>query len=334
MSEGPVPQRPSNPLISVVVPVYRESGNLTRLVAELDRVTDQIPSTRWEYVFVNDGSPDDSLLVLAQLTTTHPRVRVVDLSRNFGKEIALTAGMQFVRGDAVVCMDADLQHPPELLVEMIRSWRSGIDVVATVRETSERQPLVRKVGSSLFYWIMARLSDVEVVAKTTDFRLLDRRVVEAFKLIGEREPMFRSLVDWLGFSRQYLTFAAPERHSGQSVYSYRKLWALALNGFISHSSAPLRMVGYLGLLITFASAGSLVWMSLAETLVSPRFYYTPLAKVVVFNTLLIGLVLAAMGVLALYVAKIYSEVLRRPSYAVRQVLESSARPVTGLAVSK
>lgn len=315
-------------LISVVVPVYREANGLTKFYARLGSAAEQVEQCTWEFIFVNDGSDDDSLAVLQRLAAQDRRCKIVDLSRNFGKEAALTAGLDHARGDAIVCVDADLQHPPELLGEMVSEWRRGAEVVVAVRR-SVAQSVFRKVSSGVFYWIMSTLSDVEMAARTTDYRLLDRRVVQALQLVGERERLFRGLVDWLGFRRAYLQFDAGARAEGAPGYTYRKLWKLAITSLISHSSVPLRLVGVLGMFITIASAVSLVWMFVAQSWVAPRFYYTPLAKATVANTLLIGIVLTALGIMSLYIAKIYAEVTRRPLYAVRQLVNFASESDPG-----
>jgi dolichol-phosphate mannosyltransferase len=303
-------------LISVVVPVYGEAKNLPLLVQRLDAVA--AGGHRWEYVFVNDGSLDDSLQVLRTLQSGNPRIRIVDLSRNFGKEAALTAGLALSRGDAVVCIDADLQHPPELIPQLVEHWTRGAEVVVTIRERSAEASLVRRAGSAVFYWLLARMSDVEVVGKSTDFRLLDRRVVDEFVRLSDRDRLVRGLVDWLGFRRVCVTFTAPERAHGVSSYSYRRLTALFFNGIMSHSSAPLRWLGVLGLLITLAASALLVFVLVHETVDPVNGVYTPLAKLVITITILMGIMLTALGLVSLYVARIYAEVVRRPLYVVRE----------------
>lgn len=316
------------PLLSVVVPVYREAGNIERLVEELTRATRAVGGAQFEFIFVNDGSPDNSLEVLKGIASSRPDCKIVDLSRNFGKEIALSAGVHYASGDAVICIDADLQHPPELIPRLVQAWREGAEVVLGVRRSSEKQAIARRVGGSLFYWAMRKMADTKVVSvsNSTDYRLISRPVIEAFNQIGERERMFRGLVDWLGFKRVQIVFDAPARRSGDPGYSYRKLWNLAMSSFVAHSLLPLRFVGYLGVAITVTSFFLLSWMLIAP-LFSPVFFYTPLAKVVVGNTLLIGIVLTALGVMSLYIAKIYAEVLDRPLYAVRQLVNFSIERV-------
>ena len=180
-------------LISIVIPVYREAGNLRRLYQRLEAVTKGMPEYAWEYIFVNDGSPDDSLEQLRRLAAD-AKVKVIDLSRNFGKEIALTAGVHHaVHADAVICLDADLQHPPEYIPELVARWRAGVEIVATIRVSIEKQPVMRRFGSYLYYWLMAKISEVEMVSQTTDFRLYDRKVVRAFCAMTERQPR------WIAF---------------------------------------------------------------------------------------------------------------------------------------
>lgn len=304
-------------LITVVVPVYREEKNLPRLYERLETVTRQIPRYNWEYIFVNDGSTDNSMEVLRGLAQQDKRIKVIDFSRNFGKEIALTAGVQATYADAVITIDADLQHPPELIPQLVSEWENGCEVVATIRNSIERQPLLRRIGSHFYYWLMARISGLDMAAQTTDFRMLDQRVVEAFRDVTERERMFRGVIDWMGFRKVYVEFDAPARQEGTAGYSYGKLWHLALNSITAFSLLPLRLTGYLGLFITVSSGLLLAWM-LVTNYALRLYAFTPLAIVVVFNTFLIGIVLMAIGLVALYVGTIHTEVVNRPLYVIRE----------------
>lgn len=303
-------------LVSIVVPVYMEAKNLPLLVEELERIA--VDRYRWEYMFVNDGSRDDSLGVLKRLAERNPRILVVDLSRNFGKEAALSAGLARAAGDAVICMDADLQHPPALVATFLEHWENGAEVVVTVREETHEPSIVRRAGSALFYWLLTRMSEVEIMSKSTDFRLLDRRVVDAFLTLADRDRLVRGLVDWLGFRRVTVTFRAAARAHGVSTYSYRRLTALFFNGIMSHSSAPLRWVGGLGLLTTIGAAALLIFVLLHERIDPVHGVYTPLAKLVIAITILMGIVLTMLGIVSIYVARIYAEVVRRPLYVVRE----------------
>jgi len=306
------------PLISLVVPVYNEARNLPLLIERFDQVTGD--SCRWEYVFVNDGSPDDSLEVLRSLQAANPRIRIVDLSRNFGKEAALSAGLARAQGDAVISIDADLQHPPELIPELVEHWRQGAEVVVTIREQTEEPSLVRRAGSALFYWLLKRMSDVEVVGKSTDFRLLDRRVVNEFVKLGDHDRLVRGLVDWLGFRRVRVTFRASARLHGSSSFSYRRLTSLFFNGIMAHSSAPLKWVGILGVVTTVVFSALLVFALVAQAVKPDLLNVRPIALVTLGIAVLVGVVLTALGVVAVYVARIYAEVVQRPIYIVREEL--------------
>uniref|UniRef100_UPI0040477980 glycosyltransferase family 2 protein n=1 Tax=Flavobacterium sp. TaxID=239 RepID=UPI0040477980 len=311
--------------ISIVIPVYREAKNLARLYERLEKVTGNLTAYKWQYVLVNDGSPDNSMQILRQMAHTDPKVKVVDLSRNFGKEIALTAGVHEACGcDAVICIDADLQHPPELISTLLDEWQKGAEIIATVRTSIEKQPMLRRIGSHVYYWLMSKISGLEMVSQTTDFRLYDKKVVSAFCRVTERERMFRGIMDWMGFRKVYIEFQADARTEGEAGYSYSKLWQLAINSITSFSLWPLRITGYLGILITSTSGLLMAWM-LMNLMFQNKSNFTPLAFVVVMNTFLIGIVLIAIGLVALYIGTIHTEVVNRPLYLIRERLNFSDR---------
>lgn len=318
-------ERPSHAAVDIVVPVHNEAGNLEALVRACDEVTKDIHDTEFRFVFVNDGSRDESMVVLRKLTRARTDVAVIDLSRNFGKEIALSAGLDHADGDAVVFMDADLQHPPQLIARFVEAWRGGADVVAAIRKTTEKKSFFRHIMSAVYQRALASTSDHEVVNGSTDFRIIDRCVADALRQIGERKRMFRGLIDWLGFPKVTIEFEAPARFDGTPSYTTLKLAELALDGILSHSKIPLRLVMYSGAFITTSASLGLLWMMVARHIVSPEWYYTPLAKAVVFNTILVGVVLLSVGILALYMVKIQGEVSHRPLYAVRRVLGAPSR---------
>jgi dolichol-phosphate mannosyltransferase len=306
--------------ISIVVPVYAEAKNLRLLHERLQEVTSAQDEFSWSYIFVNDGSPDDSLEVLRDLATEDAKVVVLDLSRNFGKEIALTAGVHAAdTADAVICIDADLQHPPELIPTLIQKWQAGAEIVATVRSSTDQEPLLRKLGSRAYYWIMSKVSGLDMVSQTTDFRLYDKKVVAAFKQATERDRMFRGIMDWLGFHKVYVEFEADARNEGEAGYSYSKLWQLAISSITSFSLWPLRLAGFLGVIITSTSSLLLLWM-LLNFMFSTSLNYTPLAIFVVANTFFMGVVLISIGLVALYIGNIHTEVINRPLYLIREKL--------------
>lgn len=312
-------------LIAVVIPVYREEKNLLNLLARLNTVTSSIAEIDWEYIFINDGSPDDSIGILKQLAAQHKNIKIIDFSRNFGKEVALTAGVHAANADAVICMDADLQHPPEVIPKLIESWQQGAEIVATIRTSIDKQPILRRLGSHLYYWLMARISGLDMASQTTDFRLYDKKVVDAFRRVTERERMFRGIMDWMGFKKVYVKFDAPAREEGCAGYSYAALWKLAVNSITSFSLFPLRITGYLGMLITASSGFLLAWMLISNYILGQK-DFTPLAIVMVANTFLIGIVLMAIGLVALYIGTIHTEVINRPLYVVRERINFEESP--------
>lgn len=235
----------SRRLITIVVPVYHEARSLPRLYEQLETVIQQLSQYAWEYIFVNDGSTDDSMQVLRELAQRDKKIKVVDFSRNFGKEIALTAGLHLAHADAVITMDADLQHPPELIPQLIAEWEKGAEVVATIRNSTKRESLLRRVGSHLYYWLMARISHLDMESQTTDFRLIDKKVAESFRRVTERDRMFRGVIDWMGFRKVYVEFDASTR-GGLRGLLLCQVVAFGENSITSFSLLPLRITGYLG----------------------------------------------------------------------------------------
>ncbi|CAM3472022.1 glycosyltransferase family 2 protein [Paracidovorax anthurii] len=306
--------------IAIVVPVYCEEKNIRNLHRRIVGALEKVQDISVEYIFVNDGSSDRSMEVLRSLAQEHGNIKVIDFSRNFGKEVALTAGVHSSDADAVVCMDADLQHPPELIPTLIETWRgSGADVVATIRTGIDKQPLLRRLGSHGYYWLMSKISGLDMVSQTTDFRLFDRKVVEAFRSVTDQQPMFRGIMDWMGFRKVYVEFHAGAREAGVPGYSYARLLKMAISSITSFSLFPLRLIGYIGVFITLLSGGLLFWMLMSYFLMVQQMY-TPLAIVVVANTFFIGLVLMAMGLMSLYIGAIHTEAINRPVYIIRERL--------------
>jgi glycosyltransferase involved in cell wall biosynthesis len=303
--------------ISIIVPIYCEEQNIIPLYNRLESVISSFPEIDWEYLFVDDGSTDSSVTLLKRLTRLNNKVKVLCFSRNFGKEAALSAGVNHAKTDAVICIDADLQHPPELIFQFVNEWRSGADIVTSIRVTSESKPFFRRIGSSVYYWLMKRISSLDMEVQSTDFRLLDRKVVDEFRRITERGRLFRGIIDWMGFRRSYIKFHASKRNDGIAGYSYGKLWNLALSSITKFSLFPLLLTGYLGVLITLISIFLLGWMISNYLFVSSQ-AFTPLAVVVVINTFLIGVVLMAIGLVSLYIGSIHTEAINRPLYIIRE----------------
>lgn len=304
-------------LISVVIPVFNEEKNIPLVFAEVEKTFLTRPQYDFEVIFVNDGSSDNSLLEILRLARADNRVKSLDFSRNFGKEPATSAGCHVAEGDAVITMDADLQHPPVLILKFLELWEGGAEVVYTVRKENRGASFFKKLSSKVFYWLFNKVSEVRTESGTTDFRLMDKKVIEVFRVFPERERMFRGMIDWMGYKRAKVEFIAGERLHGTANYSYNKLFQLALNSFTSFSLLPLRLAGYVGIIIIFLSGLLLLAMLIANWFIDPNMF-TPIAILGVSNMFLIGIVLISLGFIALYIARIHNEVINRPLYIVRE----------------
>lgn len=302
--------------ITVVIPVYNEEKNVIALIEELERVFATL-SYDYEFLFVDDGSRDGTVALLEKAAARTMRVQALVFARNFGKEVALSAGCHVAEGDAVITMDADLQHPPTLIPQLIEKWRDGADVVYTVRKENRGAGMMKKMTSAMYWWLFDKISSVKMEPHSTDFRLLDRSVVDVFKQFSERGRIFRGIVDWIGFRRARIEFVAPQRAGGNPAYSYKKLFALAINSLTAFSLWPLRIAGYVGIAISLVS-GILLAVMLFARFFGNVSLFTPIAILATANTFLIGVVLVSLGFIALYIARIHDEVINRPLYIVRR----------------
>ena len=302
------------PVLSLVVPCYNEAAGLASFWARASDALDAL-GVPAEAVFVDDGSRDPTFSVLTALAARDARVRVVALSRNFGKEVALAAGLDHAAGDAIVPIDADLQHPPELLHELVARWREGCDVVIALRRDRATDSAARRLASDLFHRLFARVSAVPVPRGAGDFRLMARPVVDALKSMPERTRYMKGMYAWVGFRTATVDYDVAERAAGESRFGLVKLWRLALDGIVSFSALPLRMSSFLGALFALVALGYGAWL-VARTLVHgvdvPG--YASLMVVVLF---LGGVQLLSLGVIGEYLGRVYDEVKARPLYVVR-----------------
>jgi polyisoprenyl-phosphate glycosyltransferase len=303
-------------LLSIIVPVYNEEKNVPLFYQEIQPVLNAL-NYAWEIIFINDGSRDDSISELDKISQSDPRVRVLDFSRNFGKEVAVTAGINACRGAACMILDADLQHPIDRIPDFIKKWEAGAEVVVGIREESKKERFIKRAGSYLFYKIINQISDMEIVTRATDFRLLDRVVIDEFNKLTEKNRMTRALIDWLGFRREYINFEANVRLHGVPAYNFWKLVRLAFNSMISFSLFPLKLAGYLGIIITFLS-GLLGIFIMIDRYVTKELNISGSAILAVVILFLIGIVLICLGLIALYIANIHAEVTNRPMYIIRK----------------
>jgi len=301
------------PVVSIVAPAYNEAKNLAAFVAAMTPVLDSLGEP-WEIVFVDDGSRDDTLGTLLAARSADSRLKIVGLARNFGKDVALSAGLAHARGRAVIPIDCDLQHPPELIPSMIAKWRAGADMVIGVRTRRSEEGVLRRTSARMYYSLMRRMTHVEIPPNAGDFRLLDRKIVDVINEMPERCRFMKGIFAWPGFKTERVEFQANVRAGGHSRWSWWKLWRFALDGLFSFSTAPLKLWTYLGGL---SAAGAFIYLVI--TLIQKIFFgikapgYASLLIVVLF---LGGLLLLSNGIQGEYIARIFEEVKGRPLFVV------------------
>ena len=303
-------------LISLIVPCYNESEAIGPFVTEVTPLLDAIPDTEWEIVCVDDGSRDDTLEKLITLATTDPRFKVVEFSRNFGKEAAMTAGLDAARGDAVIPMDADLQDPPELISEMVAAWRAGAEVVLARRIDRSTDSALKRQTAAGFYKLHNALSHTKIPENVGDYRLMDRVVVEALKTLPERQRFMKGLFAWVGFRTVTIDYVRPARAAGTTKFSGFKLWNFALEGFTSFSTAPLKIWTYLGI-----AGAALTLLYAALILLRTLFFGSAVpgyASLFVAITFFGSVQLISIGLLGEYIGRIYMEAKQRPCYIIRK----------------
>ncbi len=300
--------------VSVVISAYNEGESVNELHKELGKVMKDLPLKDYELIFVDDGSKDDTYAKCQKLQAKDKHVKIVHLRRNFGHEVAMTAGMDYAKGDAVVFMDADLQHPPVYIKEMVKYWQEGTDIVLTKRVENQATSKFYDMCAALFYKVLNFLSDTKIPAKTPDFRLIDRSYIDFLKKFSEHDRLFRGLLSWAmpNDNVKVIDFVAPDRFAGVSKYNFGKSLALALNSIVQFSTKPLRLSIYLGLLTAFIS-GILGLYVIVEHFVLNR--PTPGYATIMTTIIFIGSVqLIVMGIIGEYIGKIHMEVKNRPLY--------------------
>ena len=311
-------------VLSVVVPCYNEAEGLPEFNRRLSAVMQRLPELgSWEIIYVNDGSKDRTLTVLRALQAADPRIAVLNLSRNFGKEIATTAGLDHATGRAVIVIDADLQDPPEVIPELISGWQEGFDTVYGQRRGRPGETWLKTTSADLFYRVMARMGRVSMPPNAGDFRLMSRRVVDALALLRERHRFMKGLFAWVGFPSKAVLYDRAPRHAGGSKWNYYQLWNLALDGITSYTVAPLKMATYLGLAVATLSViyGAQV---VVKTLIfgNPVAGYPSLMTVVLF---LGGVQLVTLGVIGEYLGRVFNETKQRPLYLVEDFAPSKSQ---------
>jgi polyisoprenyl-phosphate glycosyltransferase len=316
-----------SPKLSVIIPVHNESANIAPLCERLLPVLDRITST-WEVVFVDDGSRDDTLDIIRGISRTEPRIGAISFSRNFGKEIAIAAGLDHVRGDGVVIMDADLQHPPEMIDTFVERWREGFLMVYGQRTDRTDETRVKRGFAHLFYKLFARFGEIPLPEGAGDFRLIDRKGVEVLRTLGEKARFSKGLYAWIGFKATGVPFVVEERRFGTTKWSFRKLFRFAFDGIAAFSTVPLRIWTYIGFLISFLAIATAVYFMIRTLLFGTDLPGFP--SLIVSIMFFSGIQLMSLGIVGEYVGRIFAEVKRRPLYVVAERIAGAAEDSSGL----
>jgi len=314
-------------LLSIVAPVFNEAEVVASFYARTKKVVDALESMSHEFIFVDDGSDDGTFDELTRIAATDPHVRIVRFSRNFGHQVAITAGLDYSAGDAVVIIDADLQDPPEVISEFLEKWREGYDVVYGVREKRSGETRLKLMTASLFYRLMRSLTKIDIPVDVGDFRLLSRRVVEKLRLLPERDRFVRGLVSWVGFNQVGFLYRRDPRFAGETKYPYRRMIKFALDGVTAFSSVPLQLATWLGYFSSF-----LAFIYLCSVFVQKLLGYTVQGWATIMVALLFlgGVQLICLGIMGEYIGRIFNETKKRPLYLVDQVHSGGMTVESGL----
>ncbi len=311
------------PVYSIIVPVYNEEETLGELSQSLLTLLDELNDSA-EVIMIDDGSTDRSYSMMLEFHRQDPRFKIIHFSRNFGHQIAITAGMDMSGGDAVIIMDADLQDPPGVVLEMVKKWREGYDIVYGKREYRAKETFFKLGTAMLFYRLMNKLSNIDIPVNVGDFRLVDRKAVEVMRSMKESHRFVRGMFSWMGFKQIAVPYRREGRFAGKTKYSLVKMFALAVDGIISFSSAPLRMVLNLGLLVSLVSM--IAGIVIIVLKLTGGYTVTGWTSLIVSIFFLGGLQLFVMGIIGEYLGRVFVEVKRRPLYVVRELhgIEDSA----------
>lgn len=298
----------------VIIPAYNEEGNIKAIAAAVDAVFKTL-SCEYYILFADDGSTDNTLAIVQELGRENDKIKYISFSKNYGHQVALKAGIDYSDADCTITMDADMQHPPALIKDLIEKWQQGNDVVYTIRKDQQNLSFFKRITSSLFYKLMGRLSDIEIENGSADFRLLDKKVTNEIKKIKEQDVFLRGLVKWMGFKQTSIAYEPAERLSGQTKYSYRKMMLLALQGITSFSTKPLYAAIYIGFAF---SALSLLYIPFAIYSYIAGRVVSGWSSLIVTVTFLGGLQLIILGIIGLYLGKLFMQSKGRPMYIINK----------------
>jgi len=312
------------PIISVVVPVYNEEAVIHESYSRLKVVLEGL-NEPYELIFVNDGSRDATTAMIRRICESDSTVRLVDFARNFGHQTAITAGMDYSTGDAIIVIDADLQDPPEVIPEMIAKWREGFDVVYGQRAQRKGETLFKRFTSAAFYRVLNKLTDVDIPVDTGDFRLIDRKVCDALKQVKERNRYIRGIISWLGFRQTGVEFIREKRFAGETKYPLKKMLRFAFDAITSFSYKPLKLATYAG--VTISLTGFAYMMVVLYQKLFTTSTVTGWASMMAVNLFFNGVVLLMLGIIGEYIGRIYDEAKGRPLYVIREELNFTSQDV-------
>ncbi|MCH8331759.1 MAG: glycosyltransferase family 2 protein [Bacteroidetes bacterium] len=305
----------NNPEISVIIPLFNEEGNINKLYEELKTILAEL-TVSYELVFIDDGSTDDSWSLIDKLAETDQSIKGIRFARNFGQQHALKAGLDFSKGQAVISMDADLQHPPALIKDLYAKWKEGNDIVHTLRKKTDGLGFFKGLTSKLFAYLMNLISDIKIVEGASDYRLLDRKVVNEIVELNEYYLFLRGIVNWVGFKSASVEYVAPRRYSGKSKLSFGKMMSYAINGITSFTTKPLRMSMFVGAVVSLFAFVYIVYAIIIK--------YVYLQAVPGWTSILVsvlflgGIQLLSLGIIGEYIGKVFFEVKKRPQYIISE----------------
>jgi len=305
-------------IITIIIPVFNEGKQIARSIQTINDILKKT-DINYEFILIDDGSKDDTWQVIKEISSKGPRIKAIKLSRNFGKEAAICAGLEKFNGEACILIDADLQHPPELIPEMIRLWKDeGYDIVEGIKASRGKERLINSLGAKIFYYMLNKLSCVDL-NKASDFKLLDSKVVQAWRKMGEYNVFFRGMAAWLGYKKVSIPFEVKERVSGKSKWSFFNLFKLATNAITAFSTIPLQIITVLGLILlafSFFLGLQTLYMKISGRA------FSGFTTVILLQLMIGSSIMIALGIIGTYVSRIYEEVKMRPRYLVAEIFEN------------
>ncbi len=304
-------------LYSFVIPAYNEEKNIQQIYSQIIKLNLHTEN-KIEIIFINDGSSDSTEQVITNLAEKDNQVKLINLSRNFGHQTALTAGLTYAKGDAIISMDCDLQDPPKIITQMIEKWQNGAEIVYAKRQNYRKDNLIKRIGSKVYYGLMRRYSNIEIPGNVGDFRLIDKKILNIINSMGEHSRYIRGMVAWTGFKHDFVEYQRPDRDNGTSSYSIEKLAQLGMNGVLNFSSFPLKIGLILGFISIIIGSGLFLYQLIDA--IANDIYYHLYKWLTVIMIIFMGLMFILLWIIGQYISKIYDEVRGRPLFIVKNTL--------------